>query len=165
MPGHGRSMCDSHIELPVVTASEEELERDIEPFRTLRWAPMGMTAHVVYTAWDAEHCGSLSARVIGEIIRDRIGFDGFLMSDDLCMHALSGDFGARASGVVEAGCDVGLHCSGIMEEMIAVANALGEMREESKARLDRAMATVAGAQPTATYAELTAKRDALLAYA
>jgi beta-N-acetylhexosaminidase len=165
MPGHGRSMSDSHVELPVVTAGEEELERDIEPFRTLRGAPMGMTAHVVYTAWDAQRCASLSPKVIGEIIRGRIGFDGFLMSDDLGMHALQGDFADRARGVVAAGCDVALHCSGDMAEMQAVASGLGTMGEASLARLERAMATIGGSAPVTSYEEAAAKRDALLAYA
>jgi beta-N-acetylhexosaminidase len=165
MPGHGRSMSDSHVELPVVTAGEEELERDIEPFRTLRNAPMGMTAHVVYTAWDAERCASLSPKVIREIIRGRIGFEGLLMSDDLGMHALQGDFADRARGVVAAGCDVALHCSGDMAEMQAVASGLDTMGEASVARLERAMATIAGSAPTTSYEEAAAKRDALLAYA
>ena len=165
MPGHGRSMSDSHVELPVVTASEDELERDIEPFRTLRNAPIGMTAHVVYTAWDAERCASLSPKVIGEIIRGRIGFEGLLMSDDLGMHALRGDFADRARDVVAAGCDVALHCSGDMAEMRAVASGLGAMSEASVARLDRAMATIAGSAPATSYEEAAAKRDALLAYA
>jgi beta-N-acetylhexosaminidase len=165
MPGHGRSMSDSHVELPVVTAGEEELERDIEPFRTLRNAPMGMTAHVVYTAWDAERCASLSPKVVGEIIRGRIGFDGLLMSDDLGMHALQGDFADRARDVVAAGCDVALHCSGDMAEMQAVASGLGSMSEASVERLERAMATIAGSAPRTSYEEAAAKRDALLAYA
>jgi beta-N-acetylhexosaminidase len=165
MPGHGRSMSDSHVELPVVAASEEELETDVEPFRTLRWAPMGMTSHVVYTAWDADNCASLSSKVIHEIIRTRIGFNGFLMSDDLGMHALSGDFGERARGVVDAGCDVGLHCSGIMEEMVSVASAIGDMRAESRERLDRAMATIADRSESSSFEEQVARRDALLAYA
>jgi beta-N-acetylhexosaminidase len=165
MPGHGRSMSDSHVELPVVTASEDELETDIAPFRTLRAAPMGMTAHVVYTAWDAECPASLSPRVIGEIIRGRIGFDGLLMSDDLGMHALTGGFDERARGVIDAGCDVALHCSGEMAEMVAMASALGEMKPESRRRMDRAMASVAGAPSTVGYEALAAKRDALLAYA
>lgn len=165
MPGHGRSTSDSHLELPVVHASADELERDIEPFRTLRWAPMGMTAHVVYTAWDAERCGSLSPIVIGDIIRGRIGFEGFLMSDDLGMKALTGSFAERARGVVAAGCDVALHCSGDMAEMTSVASGLDTMAPDSIARLERAMATIADAPPAATYAELAAKRDAFLAYA
>ena len=106
MPGHGRALVDSHKELPVVTASAEELDVDLEPFERLASAPMGMTAHVVYTAWDPERPASLSPIVIGDIIRGRIGFDGFLMSDDIGMEALAGDFGSRAGGVVAAGCDV-----------------------------------------------------------
>ncbi|HEY6916149.1 MAG TPA: beta-N-acetylhexosaminidase [Allosphingosinicella sp.] len=164
MPGHGRSMSDSHVELPVVTATQEELETDIAPFRSLKWAPMGMTAHVVYTAWDKENCGSLSPFVIGEIIRRRIGFEGWLMSDDLGMHALQGDFGARARGVLAAGCDVALHCSGDMAEMQAIAGAIGEMTPDAAARLGRAMATIRDATPTASYEDLAAKRDSLLAY-
>lgn len=164
MPGHGRSMSDSHVELPVVNASDDELDVDIEPFRTLRNAPMGMTSHVVYTAWDADRPASLSPRVIAEIIRGRIGFDGFLMSDDLGMHALSGGFDERARGVVEAGCDAALHCSGDMTEMVAVARGLGDMTAEALKRLDRAMASIADAIPATSYDELAAKRDALLAY-
>jgi beta-N-acetylhexosaminidase len=165
MPGHGRSMADSHKELPVVTASEAELEVDVEPFRSLNWAPMGMTAHVVYTAWDRSHCGSLSQKVIGEVIRGRIGFDGLLMSDDLGMHALSGDFGNRASGVLAAGCDIALHCSGDMGEMQGIAHELESMGEESRRRLHRAMATIEGQGGGPDYAELAARRDELLAYA
>jgi beta-N-acetylhexosaminidase len=165
MPGHGRAVCDSHVELPVVEASEEELETDLEPFRTLRNAPMAMTAHVVYTAWDVERCGSLSPIVIQDIIRTRIGFDGFLMSDDLSMHALSGSFGGRARGVVEAGCDAALHCSGDMAEMVAVSSALPEMSDRSRERLASAMATIAEAGEGASYEELAEKRDRLLAYA
>lgn len=165
MPGHGRSRVDSHLELPVVDASETELETDIEPFRTLRGAPMAMTAHIVYAAWDSERCASLSTKVIGDIIRGRIGFDGLLFSDDLNMNAISGDFGDRARGVIEAGCDVALHCSGNMEEMVQIAAGLGEMRQESRDRLDRAMATVARPAEPADIGELAARRDALLAYA
>jgi beta-N-acetylhexosaminidase len=165
MPGHGRSMADSHKELPVVRSSEEELEVDLEPFRSLKWAPMGMTAHLVYTAWDSERPGSLSPVIVNDIIRGRIGFDGWLMSDDLGMHALTGGFDARAAGALAAGCDVALHCSGDMAEMVAIANGVGEMTAEGHERLERAMATVADAGEGAPYEELAAKRDALLAYA
>jgi len=164
VPGHGRSMSDSHVELPVVDADVAALETDLAPFIALNDAPMAMTAHVVYTAWDAEECASLSSRVIGNIIRGRIGFDGLLMSDDLGMHALSGDFGARAAGVLAAGCDIALHCSGEMAEMEAIAGVTGPIGEAAKARLDRAMATVAGAKTGASLEELIAKRDALMAY-
>jgi beta-N-acetylhexosaminidase len=165
MPGHGRAASDSHAELPVVDAPEEALELDIAPFASLRTAAMGMTSHIVYTAWDRQRCASLSPLVIETIIRGRIGFDGLLMSDDIGMHALSGGFGARASGVIEAGCDLALHCSGDMDEMVAIAAALGEIAPAARQRLDRAMASVAGARETPPYAELAAKRDALLAYA
>jgi beta-N-acetylhexosaminidase len=165
MPGHGRSMSDSHVELPVVDASEEELERDLAPFITLRNAPMGMSAHVVYTAWDARRCASLSPTVIGTIIRGRIGFDGLLMSDDLGMHALSGSFTERARGVLDAGCDLALHCSGNMAEMVEVAAGVGPLTDQARERLDRAIASIAGVAPAEDYAALAAKRDGLIAAA
>jgi len=163
VPGHGRAMADSHVELPVVEADAAALETDLAPFIALRDAPMAMTAHVVYPAWDAEQCASLSAKVIGDIIRGRIGFDGLLMSDDLGMHALTGDFGERATGVLAAGCDIALHCSGDMAEMEAIAGAVGPIGPSARARLERAMATVADATSTAPLTELVAKRDELLA--
>jgi len=165
MPGHGRSISDSHIELPVVDASAEELETDLAPFTTLNWAPMGMTAHVVYTAWDRDNCGSLSARVIGEIIRGRIGFGGLLMSDDLGMHALKGSFTDRAAGVIAAGCDIALHCSGEMDEMQACAKGVTKIGARARERLDAAMATIASGAEDRSFGELVAKRDALLALA
>jgi len=164
IPGHGRALVDSHKELPVVTASADELESDLEPFERLSSAPMGMTAHVIYTAWDPDHPASLSPTVIGEVIRGRIGFDGFLMSDDLGMEALQGDFGSRAAGVVAAGCDAALHCSGKMDEMVAVAASVPPLGAEAEARLARAMATTLTDDDDGPgFAEVVAKRDALLA--
>jgi beta-N-acetylhexosaminidase len=163
MPGHGRALVDSHKELPVVTATSEELEVDLEPFERLSSAPMGMTAHVVYTAWDSERPASLSPVVIKEIIRGRIGFDGFLMSDDLGMEALAGDFGRRAAGVVAAGCDAALHCTGKMEEMISVASGVPEFSAEGEGRLARAMAITMLEMEGAVFAEAIATRDTLLA--
>jgi beta-N-acetylhexosaminidase len=164
MPGHGRALVDSHKELPVVTASAEELDTDLEPFERLAWAPMGMTAHVVYTAWDPDRPASLSPTVIGDIIRGRIGFDGWLMSDDIGMEALAGDFASRAAGVVAAGCDVALHCSGKMDEMVAVAGAVPAMSGDGEARLARAMASImVDSDDGPDLAEALAKRDALLA--
>ena len=165
MPGHGRALCDSHVELPVVTATEEELAADIEPFERLKNAPMGMTAHVVYTAWDPDRPASLSPTIISDIIRGRIGFDGWLMSDDLGMEALSGDSGERAAGVLAAGCDVALHCSGAMDEMIAVADAVPAMTAKGKARLARALESIAVDEDGPAFAECVAKRDELLALA
>ena len=163
MPGHGRALVDSHKELPVVTASAEELESDLEPFERLAGSPMGMTAHVVYTAWDAERPASLSPTIIKNIIRERIGFDGWLMSDDLGMEALQGDFASRAAGVVAAGCDVALHCSGKMDEMVAVAAAVPALSDEGRERMDRAMATTRLELEPLDFAAEIAKRDQLLA--
>lgn len=165
IPGHGRATCDSHKDLPVVEASEDELASDLEPFERLSWAPMGMTAHVVYTAWDAELPASQSPTVVEDIIRGRIGFDGWLMSDDIGMEALKGDFGERAAGVVAAGCDVALHCSGKMDEMVAVARAVPEMSAEGESRLKRAMETIAASEDGPGLEESIAKRDELLALA
>ncbi|MBB5686064.1 beta-N-acetylhexosaminidase [Sphingobium boeckii] len=165
MPGHGRAMADSHLELPVVTASDAELESDLAPFKTLKTAPMGMTAHVVYTAWDKDRPASLSPRVIEEIIRGRIGFDGFLMSDDIDMKALSGTPAEKAAGVVAAGCDAALDCWGRFDEMAQIAEALDDMSAVSLARLERAMAGVTDERPPGDYAALAGKRDALLGYA
>ena len=165
MPGHGRALVDSHHELPIVTASAEELETDLEPFERLASAPMGMTAHVVYTAWDAERPCSLSPVVIRDIIRERIGFDGWLMSDDIGMEALRGDFAGRARGVVAAGCDVALHCSGKMDEMIAVASAVPVMTPEGEDRMARAMAGTRIDLDSVDFAEEISKRDQLLALA
>jgi beta-N-acetylhexosaminidase len=163
IPGHGRALVDSHKELPVVTASAEDLEVDLEPFERLATAPMGMTAHVVYTVWDAERPASLSPIVIRDIIRERIGFDGWLMSDDLGMEALKGDFASRAAGVISAGCDVALHCSGKMDEMVAVASAVPPMSAEGHDRLARAMAGTRLELESVDFAQEIAKRDTLLA--
>ena len=165
IPGHGRALCDSHVELPVVSASAEELEIDLEPFERLRGAPMGMVAHVVYTAWDRDLPSSLSPTIVRGIIRDRIGFDGWLMSDDINMHALSGTMGERAAGVVAAGCDVALHCSGVREEMVSVGQAVPQMDEQGHARLERALATALAGDDGPDFAEAVAKRDELLALA
>ena len=165
VPGHGRAMADSHVELPVVNAPAEQLETDLEPFIALNWAPMAMTAHVVFTAWDKDQCASLSAKVIGEIVRGRIGYDGLLMSDDLGMHALKGNFTDRTAGVIAAGCDVGLHCSGDMDEMQACAKGVTEIAPRARERLDAAMATIAATTAETAFGELIDKRDALLALA
>jgi beta-N-acetylhexosaminidase len=165
IPGHGRALCDSHKELPVVTASSAELEPDLEPFERLNWAPMGMMAHVVYTAWDKERPASQSPTIVREIVRGRIGFDGWLMSDDIGMEALKGDFAERAAGVIAAGCDVVLHCSGKMDEMVAVAGAVPAMSAEANERLRQAMLLTGSSESPSDFAALIAKRDELLGLA
>ena len=133
------------------------------PFRALRDAPMGMTAHLLFTAWDEERPASISPTIVGEIIRGEIGFDGLLMSDDLAMQALTGTPGERAAAALAAGTDLALYCSGVIEENESLAGALGGMSEAATERLARAMARTGKGE--GDMAELAAKRDALLAYA
>jgi beta-N-acetylhexosaminidase len=169
MPGQGRAVVDSHHDLPCVTASEAELEQDLQPFKTLNDAPMGMTGHIIFDAWDKERCVTMSPDIIANIIRGRIGFDGLLMSDDLDMNALSGDVSDRALNCVTAGCDLALNCWGRYDEMVAIAAKLPELTEIGRARLDRAMATIqatiGGKVDVTRIAELSAKRDELLTLA
>ncbi len=145
-----------------VTADAQALESDLSPFHTLRGAPMGMTAHVVYTAWDADRPASLSPAVIGGIIRERIGFDGLLMSDALDMKALKGSIPDLAAGVVAAGCDLALNCWGRMEDMVGIAEKLPQISDLSRARLDRAMASVTRGREQPPLEQLLATRDQLL---
>jgi len=141
IPGHGRSLVDSHKTLPVVDADVDTLASvDFEPFRQLADMPMAMTAHVVYTALDPNNPATTSARVIGHVIRAQIGFDGLLMTDDLSMHALSGDFSQRTKASLSAGCDVVLHCNGLLEEMRPVAGAAPQLSGKALERADRATA-------------------------
>jgi beta-N-acetylhexosaminidase len=136
IPGHGRARADSHVELPVVEATYEELSTaDFVPFRTLAGMPWAMTAHVVYTALDRERPATLSPDVIEKTIRRDIGFAGALMSDDLGMSALRGDFAGRARDSLAAGCDVVLHCSGRLDEMRAVAAGLRLMTPAARERV------------------------------
>jgi beta-N-acetylhexosaminidase len=165
IPGHGRALVDSHHELPIVTASADQLEEDLEPFERLASAPMGMMAHVVYTAWDPEHPASQSPTVIEQIVRQRIGFGGFLMSDDSNMNALTGIQAERASACVAAGCDVALPCNGVLADNIEIAAALGQISVEGADRLARAMATTTVEPEGPNFAESIAKRDTLLALA
>lgn len=149
VPGHGRAMADSHKELPRVdTALDELRRRDFSPFVALRDMPMAMTAHVVYTAIDPAAPATTSRKVIGEIIRGEIAFDGLLISDDVSMQALSGDFEARAAQILEAGCDVVLHCNGVMDEMRAVARRTPELQGRALERARRVMAHLKGADDT-----------------
>lgn len=160
MPGHGRAVVDTHYQLPTVSASAEELEVDLEPFRTLAQAPMGMTAHIVFDAWDAERPATLSPIIIEDVIRGQIGFDGLLMTDDIDMKALSGTAGDKAAGAIAAGCDVVLDCWGRMEEMREIADRLDEILTRSRDRLDRAMAGVGKGE--GDFDALIARRDAFL---
>ncbi|OHD05872.1 beta-N-acetylhexosaminidase [Sphingopyxis sp. RIFCSPHIGHO2_12_FULL_65_19] len=165
IPGHGRALLDSHKELPVVTALDRDLQTDLAPFAALRDAAMAMTCHVVFTAWDPDRPATLSPVVIDSVIRQRIGFHGLLLSDDLDMEALSGDVPSRAAAAVAAGCDIALNCWGKMDDMIGIANALDPISTVSRARLEGAMDRVSGGGGDRAFATLVNQRDALLAMA
>jgi len=135
IPGHGRALVDSHLDLPVVEASLQDLETvDFPPFKALNMAPWGMTAHVIYAVLDQENPATTSPLVISQVIREAMGFKGLLLSDDLSMKALSGPLKDRAEGCLAAGCDVALHCNGDMDEMIQVAQGSKPMTDEAFAR-------------------------------
>lgn len=149
IPGHGRAMADSHLELPKVSAPRAELERtDFEPFRLLADLPLAMTAHVIYEAIDPSLPATISPVVVRDVIRGHIGFDGLLMTDDVSMKALSGGIGENTKAAFAAGCDLALHCNGNMDEMRAVAESSppldGKSAERAKKALDR---IVGGAKP------------------
>lgn len=148
MPGHGRATIDSHIALPIVRAPLDELdETDFAPFRALADCPMGMTAHIIFEEIDLRAPATQSPAVIDELIRDSLGFEGLLMTDDLSMKALKGGFADRTRAAIAAGCDLVLHCNGDMAEMKAVASALEPVRDRSLERAQAARAAVTSPQP------------------
>jgi beta-N-acetylhexosaminidase len=143
MPGHGRATADTHLELPRVATSREELSAsDFVTFRSLNTCPMGMTAHVIYEAIDPNRPATTSPRVIREVIRSEIAFDGLLMTDDLSMEALSGPISARAKAALFAGCDVVLHCNGKMAEMKDVAGEAKPLEGASLKRAEQALSHI-----------------------
>jgi beta-N-acetylhexosaminidase len=138
VPGHGRAMVDSHKALPIVDAPRQALETvDFAPFRALNDMPWAMTAHVVYTTLDGDAPATTSKRVIGEVIRGFMGFDGVLVSDDLGMGALGGSMERRAADALAAGCDLALHCSGDRAEMEAIAAGCRPLDQAAETRLRR----------------------------
>tara|TARA_R110002110_G_scaffold3305_11_gene16898 strand:+ start:1978 stop:3003 length:1026 start_codon:yes stop_codon:yes gene_type:complete len=139
IPGHGRAMADSHLDLPTVGAEPEMLETtDFLPFRRLNGAPWGMTAHIIYSEIDHRLPATLSAHVVKKVIREQIGFDGLLLTDDLSMKALTGSFDDRAIAAQQAGCDIVLHCNGDMTEMQEVARGTEEMSPDAVRRAEAA---------------------------
>lgn len=164
IPGHGRATADSHLELPVVDADAASLARtDFLPFRLLRDMPMAMTAHILYTALDADKPASLSAAIIGQVIRAGIGFDGLLVSDDVSMKALRGPIGERCRALFAAGCDMALHCNGDLAEMEEVAAAAPELAGAAKARAEAALARLGEPDGPVDEAAACARLAALLA--
>lgn len=137
MPGHGRASVDSHETLPRVSAPRALLERtDFVPFKLLADLPWAMTAHVLYEAIDSAAAGTVSARVVREVVRGHIGFEGLLVSDDLSMQALGGTVGERVAAALAAGCDIGLHCNGRMAEMREVAANAGPLTAIGRQRFE-----------------------------
>ena len=141
IPGHGRATADSHFRLPTVDTPKSELERtDFAAFRPLADLPMAMTAHVVFSALDPAHPATTSATIINEVIRGVIGFQGLLMSDDVSMNALAGSIAERTRAIVNAGCDMVLHCNGNLGEMRDVARETPELAGRALERADSALA-------------------------
>jgi beta-N-acetylhexosaminidase len=160
IPGHGRATADSHLRLPTVNTSKNELERtDFAAFQPLADLPMAMTAHVVFSALDRVHPATTSATIIEQVIRGVIGFQGLLMSDDVSMNALSGSIAERTQAIFSAGCDVVLHCNGKLDEMREVAAETPELSGQTLRRAEQALASRRVPQPldkAAAWAELKA---------
>ena len=162
IPGHGRATADSHFGLPTVDTPQEELERtDFAAFQPLADLPMAMTAHVVFSALDPAHPATTSATIIRQVIRGVIGFQGLLMSDDVSMNALAGTIAERTRAIVEAGCDMVLHCNGKLDEMRDVARETPELTGEALLRAKRALASRKPPQPLDRQAA-RAELDALI---
>ncbi|MBD0416557.1 beta-N-acetylhexosaminidase [Oryzicola mucosus] len=143
IPGHGRAVADTHFELPTVHTPIDELRRhDFAPFKSLSHLPAAMTAHVIFAAIDLDAPATTSAKVVGDIIRGEMGFDGLLMSDDTSMKALSGDFASKAEAILAAGCDIVLHCNGVMDEMKGVASRSIPLAGAALDRAERALAMI-----------------------
>jgi beta-N-acetylhexosaminidase len=140
IPGHGRSLVDSHHDLPVVTTNRLELETvDFLPFAALANMPMAMTAHVIYEALDDQNPATLSRKIIRDVVRKVIGFQGLLMTDDLSMKALGGTIESKVTRAYEAGCDIVLHCNGVMDEMQEVGKAAGPLSAKTARRAKAAL--------------------------
>src|SRR4051812_36406422 len=148
IPGHGRAGADSHLALPRVSAKAAELSAsDFVTFRSLSHCPVAMTAHVVYESIDPQRPATTSPKVIRDVIRGEIGFNGLLMSDDLSMKALDGALSVRARLALFAGCDLALHCNGDMDEMRHVSAGVTELKGPALKRSKQALAHLAAPAP------------------
>lgn len=160
-PGHGRATVDSHHALPTVPQSAS-LDDDIAPFAACAGLPWMMTAHLLYHGLDSARAGTLSPSVIGQVIRGRIGFRGVLVSDDLAMRALAGTPGALAAASIAAGCDLALHCTGVLAETEDVLSNVPEGAAMTLARMRDGAARAAGSRLPLDGPALAAERDRLL---
>ncbi|GAA0201047.1 beta-N-acetylhexosaminidase [Brevundimonas nasdae] len=142
MPGHGRAFADSHKDLPTVQVDFETLNAwDFAPFKSLSDMPLAMTAHIVFTAVDKKRPATQSKKAV-RLMREHLGFSGLILTDDLSMQALKGSLGERANQSLIAGCDVVLHCNGVLSEMQEVADAVGKLKGRAKARAEAALARI-----------------------
>ena len=165
MPGHGRAVVDSHKEMPIVHAGEEELTEDIAPFRALSDHPLGMTCHLMFPVWDEVNPATQSPTIIQDIIREQIGFEGLLLTDDIDMEALAGTVPERSERSLAAGCDITLNCWAKIEDMVGIVERNPSLSEAAATRLDRVHAAMPASGDPAQIADLLAKRDDLLAVA
>ncbi len=167
LPGHGRTNVDTHKSLPTVIATADELESDLAPFRALADAPIAMTGHLLFTAWDNQNPATQSPTIINKVIRGSIGFDGLLLTDDLDMEALAGSIPERAARSVAAGCDIALNCWARMDDMTGIAAALPALSGAGLARYERALDSFARTPGThiGRQRDIVAARDTLLAIA
>ncbi len=160
IPGHGRAMVDSHLDLPTVSVARDALiAQDFAPFKALNDLPMGMTAHLVYAALDTQP--ATISPIMMQIIRDEIGFDGLIMTDDISMKALKGSLSDLSAASIGAGCDLVLHCNGDLAEMRAVADSAGRLNDAGQVRAMRALAARQKPEPVDNQA-LSAQLEALL---
>lgn len=159
IPGHGRATVDSHLDLPRVTAPRAMLEQDFAPFRALNDLSMAMTAHLIFEAIDP--LPATISPVMLRLIREEIGFDGLLMTDDIGMQALSGSLAERSAASIAAGCDVVLHCNDTFQDRVAVTEAAGRMTPAAQARAERVLAA-APQRPALDIPALTAELEALI---
>ncbi len=142
MPGHGRAFADSHKELPTVHADLDTLDAwDFAPFKALSDMPIAMSAHIVFTAIDAKRPATISKKAI-RLMRERLGFQGLILSDDLTMQALSGNLTDRAAAALKAGCDLVVHWNGDLDEMRLVAEGTGKLKGKARRRADAALARI-----------------------
>lgn len=163
IPGHGRATVDSHDHLPHVGASREVLEKtDFLPFKLLADLPWAMTGHLLFEAVDPNEPITVSAGALKDVIRDHVGFDGLLLSDDLSMQALGGTLGDRAARSIAAGCDVALHCNGRMDEMRQVVDRTGPLTERGWQRFQAGRASLARQHSPMPRAEVSRRLAALL---
>lgn len=162
VPGHGRALADSHHDLPVVDTDLDALDAwDFAPFKALSDMPLAMTAHVVFPAIDAKRPATISKAAI-RLMRDRLGFGGLIMTDDLSMKALSGSLTERVEASLKAGCDVVLHCNGDLDEMRRVAEGVGKLKGAARRRADAALARIVHTPEPLDVVQARARFDALL---